>query len=102
VNRIDEAFGRGGLMTANWMLRGAAVAGALCLALPTTSWAITQQGTQMMKTWAQSDRCVAAANKQYPDYTAEALAKRDQALQQCLSNSLLAPRAPLTPQQGGQ
>jgi hypothetical protein len=78
-----------------------AVAGALfalALVAPGTAFAITAQGQQMMRTWAQSDRCVAAATKQFPDYTAESLAKRDQSVQQCLSNSLLPPRAPVTPQ----
>ena len=72
-------------------------AAAAALGMPEKAWAITQQGQQMMKNWAQSDRCVAAATKQFPDYTAESLAKRDQAVQQCLSNSVLPPRAPLAP-----
>ena len=66
--------------------------------VPTAAFAITQQGQQMMRNWALADRCAAAAQKQFPDYTKEALAKRDQALQQCLSNSVLAPRAPQAPQ----
>jgi hypothetical protein len=88
-------------MASSWMLRGVGMAGFLLLAMPTTAWAITQQGQQMMRNWAQSDRCVAQANKQFPDYTADSLAKRDQAVQQCLSNSVLAPRTPMGTQQPG-
>ena len=84
-------------MALRWGLRGVGIAGVFLLALPAPAWAITQQATQMMKNWAQSDRCVAQANKQFPDYTADSLAKRDQAVQQCLSNSVLAPRTPLGP-----
>jgi hypothetical protein len=89
-------------MASRWMLRGAGIAGVFFLALPSPARAITQQATQMMKNWAQSDRCVAAANKQFPDYTADSLAKRDQAVQQCLSNSVLAPRTPMGPGQSGE
>jgi hypothetical protein len=82
------------------MFRAAALALFVLAAIaPGAAFAITQQGQQMMRNWAQSDRCVAAANKQFPDYTAESLAKRDQAVQQCLSNGVLPPRAPLTPRQ---
>ncbi len=75
---------------------------AAALTIPGAAFAITSQGQQMMRNWAQSDRCAAAATKQFPDYTAESLAKRDQAMQQCLSNSVLPSRAPLTPQQPKQ
>ena len=89
-------------MASRWMLRNASVAGIVFLALPTSAWAITQQGQQMMKNWAQSDRCVAEATRQFPDYTKDSLAKRDQAVQQCLSNRVLAPRAPIGPDPGAQ
>jgi hypothetical protein len=90
-------------MAFNWMSRGASGAGfAIVLAMPVVAGAATVNGTQMIKNWAASDRCVAAANKQFPDYTADSLAKRDQAVQQCLSNSLLAPRAPMAQQPGAQ
>jgi hypothetical protein len=81
------------------MFRVAALAGfAATSAIPGAALAMTQQGTQMMKNWAQADRCATQAQRQVPESTAEALAKRDQALQQCLANSILAPRAPLAPQ----
>jgi len=65
---------------------------------PGAAFAVTQYGQQMLRNWAQADRCAAQATKQFPDYTADALAKRDQALQECLSNSVLPPRTPLEPQ----
>ena len=71
---------------------------AAALTAPHAAHAITQQGQQMLRNWSQADRCAASATRQYPDYTAESLAKRDRALQQCLSDSVLAPRAPLEPQ----
>lgn len=71
----------------------------VALTAPRTAVAITQQGQQLMRNWAQSDRCIAAATKQFPDYTTESLAKRDRAVQQCLSNGVLPPRAPLAPEQ---
>lgn len=84
------------------MFRRAALAGAvIALALPSGALATTQQGQQMMRNWTQADRCSAQAQKQFPDFTAEAIAKRDLALQQCLSNSILAPRAPQAPQGQG-
>ena len=90
-------------MVFNWVSRGASAVGfVLAVALPVMAGAATVNGTQMIKNWAASDRCVAAANKQFPDYTADSLAKRDQAVQQCLSNSVLAPRAPLSPQPDAQ
>ena len=89
-------------MASRWVLRGVGIAGIFFLAVPTTAWAITQQGQQMMRNWAQSDRCVAQATKQFPDYTKDSLAKRDQAVQQCLSNSVLAPRTPMGPGQSGE
>jgi hypothetical protein len=68
-------------------------------ATPAAAFAATLQGQQMMKLWASSDRCVAAAQKSFPDYTAEALAKRDLAVQQCLASGMLPPRDPQSPQE---
>jgi predicted DNA-binding WGR domain protein len=72
---------------------------AMTAATPKSLWANTQQGQQMVRNWAQADRCAASAQKQFPDFTPESLAKRDQALQQCLANSVLPPRAPQAPGQ---
>jgi hypothetical protein len=50
------------------------------------------QGQQLMKKWAGSDRCSQVAYRAFPDYTAESLAKRDLAFQQCLAGGNLPPR----------
>jgi len=87
-------------MSLSGFYRFAALAGfAAVAAWPSLTLAFTQQGQQMMRNWAQADRCAAKAQKQFPDNNAQSLAKRDQALQQCLAESVLAPRAPQAPQQ---
>ena len=50
------------------------------------------QGQQLMKRWIGSDRCSQQAYRAFPDYTAESLAKRDLAFQQCLAAGNLPPR----------
>ena len=67
----------------------------IVLLLPATAFAMTAYGHQEMNNWAASDRCVAAAHKTYPDYTAESNAKRDQAIQQCLAANGLPPHTDL-------
>jgi hypothetical protein len=80
--------------------RFAALASFAALAAwPDVAFALTQQGQQMMRNWAQADRCAAKAQRQFPENTPQSLAKRDQALQQCLADSVLAPRTPQAPQQ---
>ena len=64
---------------------------ALTVLVPVAGNADTQ-GQQLMKKWAGSDRCSLQAYRAYPDYTADSLAKRDQAFQQCLANGNLPPR----------
>jgi hypothetical protein len=87
-------------MSLKWSHGLAALAAVAALAAsPGRGLALTQQGTQMMKNWAQADRCAARAQKQFPDNTPQSLAKRDQALQQCLADSVLAPRTPQAPPQ---
>jgi hypothetical protein len=76
------------------MIRRIAIAAAFATValLPAAGHAVTQQGFVAMKRWTAADRCAQAAQKAYPDYTAEAIAKRNQSLQQCLSASGLPPR----------
>ena len=50
------------------------------------------QGQQLMNKWVGSDRCSQQAYRAFPDYTADSLAKRDLAYQQCLANGNLPPR----------
>jgi hypothetical protein len=44
---------------------------------------------QSSTVWKQMDTCTRNARKQFPDYTAEANAKREAARQKCLRNSNL-------------
>jgi hypothetical protein len=50
------------------------------------------QGSQLMKKWGASDHCSQQAYRDYPDYTADSLARRDQALKKCLAGGNLPPR----------
>ncbi|HTW51507.1 MAG TPA: hypothetical protein VME45_06395 [Stellaceae bacterium] len=65
------------------------------LLLPLEAVAYTAYGQQMMNKWAASDKCAAVALKKFPDHTPEDNARRDQEMQQCLSNGLLPPRSDL-------
>jgi hypothetical protein len=97
--RAGEFF-NGASMSLSGLYRFAALAGfAAAAAWPSVAFAFTQQGQQMMRNWTQADRCTALAHKQFPDNNPQSLAKRDQAVQQCLADSVLAPRAPQAPQQ---
>jgi Tfp pilus assembly protein FimT len=59
----------------------------------------SQQGTQVIKNWKTSDKCAQQAQAAFPDFTAEANAKRDAKLKECLEINRLAPRAPSAPGQ---
>jgi hypothetical protein len=59
----------------------------------------SQQGTQVIKSWKTSDNCARQAQIAFPDFTAEASAKRDAKLKECLEANRLAPRAPNAPGQ---
>jgi hypothetical protein len=65
------------------------------LAMPVTARAFTRNGGTMMNNWAASDRCAAAAQKAFPDFTAESKAKRDAATKNCLASQNLPPRQSL-------
>jgi hypothetical protein len=60
--------------------------------LPGTGNAVSQQGLVAMKKWVAEDKCAQSAQRAFPDYTAEALAKRDQAFKHCLDTQNLPPR----------
>jgi type II secretory pathway component PulL len=78
------------------MIRRAALAAILlALSVPSAAMAMSLNGNVMMRNWAASDRCAAQAQKQFPDYTPEANAKRDNAMKQCLAQSELPPRQDL-------
>jgi hypothetical protein len=51
----------------------------------------------VLNNWKAADKCAKQAQAAYPDYNAEANAKRDAKLKECLNASTLAPRQPLSP-----
>jgi len=64
----------------------------LVLAAATTQ--ASQPGTQTLKNWKAADMCAKKAQQAFPDFNAEANAKRDAQLKQCLEQSNLPPRSP--------
>jgi len=75
--------------------RAAFAAFFVALTMPVTAMAVSPYGQQMMHTWKAEDRCAAAAQKAFPDYTPEGNAKRDAQMKQCLSSQVLPPRGDL-------
>jgi membrane protease subunit (stomatin/prohibitin family) len=57
----------------------------------------SQQGQTVANSWKAADKCAKQAQAAYPDYSAEANAKRDAKLKECLNAGNLAPRQPLSP-----
>ena len=71
----------------------------ISLSLPAAAMAqTTPYGKQVISRWTASDRCTRAAQKAFPDYTADAIAKRDNALKRCLAGQSLPPRAAELPE----
>ncbi|MBV8779386.1 MAG: hypothetical protein JO032_00935 [Alphaproteobacteria bacterium] len=68
---------------------------AIALLWPASVLAMTGNGRQMLNKWATSSRCAQQAQKAFPDFTAEANAKRDALLKQCLAGGNLPPRPSL-------
>ncbi|MFI4948661.1 MAG: hypothetical protein ACHQC9_07665 [Alphaproteobacteria bacterium] len=64
--------------------------------VPATAWA-SAQGLLVVKNWNAMDQCAREAQAAFPDYTAEAYAKRDAKEKECLAAKNLAPREPLAP-----
>ena len=64
--------------------------------VPATAWA-SAQGLLVVKNWSAMDQCAKEAQAAFPDFTAEAYAKRDAKEKECLEAKNLAPRAPLAP-----
>jgi hypothetical protein len=79
------------------MIRVGAAMLAAGLSLMAGSAYATQGGQAAMKNWAAMDQCERDAQSAFPDYSAEALAKRDAKLNECLESKSLPPRAPLAP-----
>jgi len=68
---------------------------AVLLLLAGTAQA-TQQGQGVVNSWKAADKCAKQAQAAYPDYNAEANAKRDAKLKECLNAGNLPPRQPLS------
>jgi hypothetical protein len=64
---------------------------------PTAACAVSLQGTVVVGRWKSMDKCAAEAQRAYPDFTAEANAKRDAKLRDCLAGQNLPPREPAAP-----
>ena len=56
----------------------------------------SSQGQGVLTSWKAADKCAKQAQAAYPDYSAEANAKRDARLKECLNANNLAPRQPLS------
>jgi hypothetical protein len=74
-----------------WLLGAAVLA-----ALPSAARA-SQQGAIAMQKWKAMDACAVQAQAAFPDFTAEANAKRDAKLKECLASQNLPPRQPISP-----
>lgn len=70
---------------------------ALGLALGAAPALASQQGVVAIQNWKNMDRCAKEAQVAFPDFTAEANAKRDAKMKECLEGKNLPPRA-LPPQ----
>jgi len=57
----------------------------------------SQQGVVVGRNWRSMDQCAKEAQTAFPDFTAEANAKRDARLNECLANKNMPPRQPLSP-----
>ena len=76
----------------NWL--GLPLTAVLLLFIGTAE--ASQQALGVISSWKGADRCAKQAQTAYPDYSAEANAKRDAALKNCLNGGNLAPRQPLS------
>jgi hypothetical protein len=56
----------------------------------------TQQGQTALRSWKVMDACARQAQTAYPEFSADANAKRDAKLKECLNANGLPPREPLT------
>jgi hypothetical protein len=56
----------------------------------------TQQGQTALSNWKRMDNCAKQAQAAHPEYSAEANAKRDAKLKECLNANSLPPRQPLS------
>ena len=69
----------------------------LLLILAFSTAQASQPGVTVEKSWKTMDVCAKQAQAAFPDFTAEANAKRDAKLKECLSGNNLPPREPIAP-----
>jgi len=77
------------------MIRFAVIFLLVALAAPAAH--ATAQGVQVTRKWKTMDLCEKKAQATFPDFTAEANAKRDAAVKACLNGNNLPPREPVGP-----
>ncbi|HEV8679065.1 MAG TPA: hypothetical protein VGQ90_06795 [Stellaceae bacterium] len=70
---------------------------ALALLAASTASMASQQGVVAMKNWKTMDQCAKQARAAFPDFTAEANAKREAKESECLKEKNLPPRESLAP-----
>ena len=68
-------------------------AACLILLLGAAPAIASQQGVIAVQNWKKMDLCAKQAQTAFPDFTAEANAKRDEKMKECLEGKNLAPRA---------
>jgi hypothetical protein len=67
------------------------------LLLMVTGAKASQQGVIVLQNWKAMDLCTKQAQAAFPDFTADANAKRDAQLKACLESRNLPPRQPQSP-----
>ncbi|MGE3782204.1 MAG: hypothetical protein AB7H71_05620 [Alphaproteobacteria bacterium] len=70
---------------------------ATVLLVPTAAHAISGQAAIVMNKWKSMDKCAIEAQRLFPEFTAEANAKRDAKLKECLAIQNLPPRETASP-----
>lgn len=69
--------------------------GLAVLVLAPAAAGASQQGVVAMKKWKAMDLCATQAQAAFPDFTAEANARREAMLKECLAAQNLPPREPV-------
>lgn len=67
--------------------------------VPAAAHALSMNAQIAMGKWKSMDKCAAQAQQAFPDFTAEANAKRDAKLKECLAGQNLPPRETAPPAQ---
>ena len=65
--------------------------------LPVAAHATSGQGMVVIQRWKAMDSCAAQAQRAFPNFTADANAKRDAKLKECLAGQNLPPRETAAP-----